>query len=102
LVERREKAILSSIIQRLVISSCDQLGENEILRGDAVRVAELARAAGVDVRMEVYLRMWHVWQLTLAMRQPIQSLEDIAGFHKARLEQQTGGRPFNCYCLGCQ
>lgn len=61
-------------------------GEDEILRGDAVRAAELARAAGVDVRLEIYPRMWHVWQLALAMPQSIQSLDDIAGFFKARLE----------------
>ncbi len=60
-------------------------GEDEILRSDAMRVAELARAAGVDVRLEIYPRMWHVWQLTLAMPQSIQSLDDIAGFLKARL-----------------
>jgi acetyl esterase/lipase len=60
-------------------------GEDEILRSDATRVAELARAAGVNVRLEVYPRMWHVWQLTLAMPQSIQSLDDIAGFLKARL-----------------
>ncbi len=60
-------------------------GEDEILRTDAVRVAELARAAGVDVRLEIYPRMWHVWQLTLAMPQSIQSLDDIAGFLKAHL-----------------
>ncbi len=60
-------------------------GEDEILRSDAVRVAELAHAAGVDVRLEVYPRMWHVWQLTLGMPQSIQSLDDIAGFLKAHL-----------------
>lgn len=61
-------------------------GEDEILRADAVRVAELARAAGVDVRLEIYPRMWHVWQLVLGMPQAIQSLDDIAGFIKAHLE----------------
>ncbi len=61
-------------------------GEDEILRADAVGVTELARAAGVDVRLEIYPRMWHVWQLTLAMPQSIQSLDDIAGFLKAHLE----------------
>ncbi len=61
-------------------------GEDEILRADALRVTELARAAGVDVRLEIYPRMWHVWQLTLAMPQSIQSLDDIAGFLKAHLE----------------
>ena len=60
-------------------------GEDEILRGDAERVTELARAAGVNVRLEIYPRMWHVWQLALAMPQSIQSLDDIAKFLKERL-----------------
>lgn len=60
-------------------------GEDEILRGDAVRIDELARAAGVDVRLEIYPRMWHVWQLHLALPQAIQSLDDIAQFFKAHL-----------------
>ena len=61
-------------------------GEDEILRSDAEQVEKLARAAGVDVRLEVYPRMWHVWQIMMALPQSIQSLDDIAGFIKARLE----------------
>lgn len=60
-------------------------GEDEILREDAVRVAELARTAGVEVRLEVYPRMWHVWQLFLAVPQAVQSLADIAQFLKSHL-----------------
>jgi acetyl esterase/lipase len=60
-------------------------GEDEILRKDAVRITEAARAAGVDVRLEIYARMWHVWQLYLALPQAIQSLQDIVGFFKAHL-----------------
>jgi monoterpene epsilon-lactone hydrolase len=55
-------------------------GEDEILRDDAVRIEELARATDVDVRLEIYPRMWHVWQLYLALPQAIQSLDDIAQF----------------------
>ena len=61
------------------------VGEEEILRNDAEQIEELARAAGVDVRLEVYPRMWHVWQIMMALPQSIQSLDDIAGFLKARL-----------------
>lgn len=60
-------------------------GEDEILREDAARITELARSAGVDVRLEIYPRMWHVWQLFLELPQAKQSLEDIAGFFIARL-----------------
>jgi len=37
------------------------VGDAEILRDDAVRVAERARAAGVDVTLEVWDDMPHVW-----------------------------------------
>jgi acetyl esterase/lipase len=60
-------------------------GEEEILREDAVRITELAKSAGVDVRLEIYPRMWHVWQLYLTLPQAIQSLEDIACFFKSHL-----------------
>lgn len=61
------------------------VGEEEMLRDDAVRLAAAARAAGVDVRLEVYPRMWHVWQLFPALPQAIASLDDIARFLKAHL-----------------
>ena len=60
-------------------------GEDEILRKDAVRIEALARAAGVDVRLEIYPRMWHVWQINLTLPQAIQSLDDIAQFLKSHL-----------------
>jgi acetyl esterase/lipase len=60
-------------------------GDDEILREDAIRIANLAESAGVDVRLEVYARMWHVWQLNLALPQATQSLDDIAQFFKTWL-----------------
>ena len=60
-------------------------GEDEILRDDAVRIEELAKAAEVDVRLEIYPRMWHVWQLYLALPQAIQSLDDIAQFLRSHI-----------------
>lgn len=61
------------------------VGEDEILRSDAEQAEKLARAAGVDVRLEVYPRMWHVWQLFMEVPQSIQSLDDIAGFLKTHM-----------------
>ena len=55
-------------------------GEDEILRADALRIADLAKVAGVDARLEIYPRMWHVWQINLTLPQAIQSLDDVAGF----------------------
>jgi monoterpene epsilon-lactone hydrolase len=64
-------------------------GEDEFLRDDAVRITDLARSVDVDVRLEIYPRMWHVWQLYLTLPQAIQSLEDIAHFLKAHLALPT-------------
>ena len=61
-------------------------GEDEILRQDAVRIASQAGAGGVDVRLEIYPRMWHVWQLFLTLPQAVQSLEDIAHFLSSHFE----------------
>jgi acetyl esterase/lipase len=64
-------------------------GEDEILRDDAVRIASLAESVGADVHLEIYPRMWHVWQLNLTLPQAIQSLDDIAHFLKAHLAFDT-------------
>ncbi|MGC9347624.1 MAG: alpha/beta hydrolase [Anaerolineae bacterium] len=61
-------------------------GEDESLRDDAIRITNLAQSVGVDVRLEIYPRMWHVWQLYLALPQAVQSLDDIAQF----LESHVG------------
>jgi acetyl esterase/lipase len=39
-----------------------QVGGDEILLSDATRLAECARAAGVEITLEVWPRMWHVFQ----------------------------------------
>jgi epsilon-lactone hydrolase len=64
-------------------------GEDEMLRDDAVRIASLAKSVEVDVRLEIYPRMWHVWQINLTLPQAIQSLDDIAQFLKAHLGSMT-------------
>lgn len=43
-----------------------QAGDQEILLSDAVRLAHHARRQGVDVRLEVHSRRWHVFQLQAA------------------------------------
>ena len=60
-------------------------GEDEILRGDAIRIGELARAAGVDAQVAIFPRMWHVWQLFLDLPQAVQSLDEIGGFLTSHL-----------------
>lgn len=64
-------------------------GEEEVLRFDAIKLASLAESAGVDVRVEIYPRMWHVWQLYLSLPQAVQSLDEIAHFFKEHLPIQA-------------
>ena len=39
-----------------------QVGEDEVLLNDSLRLADAARAAGMDVRLERYAELWHVFQ----------------------------------------
>jgi len=61
-------------------------GEDEILLEDALCLTSLAKEAGVDVRLEIYPCMWHVWQLNLALPQAQQSLDDITRFLSTHLD----------------
>jgi acetyl esterase/lipase len=61
------------------------VGEEERLRDDAIQITRLAKLAGVDVRLEIYPRMWHVWQINLALPQAIQSLDNMAQFFNTHL-----------------
>lgn len=39
------------------------VGEEEILLSDSTRLADNARAAGVDVELVIWQKMWHVWHI---------------------------------------
>jgi monoterpene epsilon-lactone hydrolase len=41
-----------------------QVGDHEVLRSDSIQLAEKAERAGVEVRLEVWDGMWHVFQAT--------------------------------------
>ncbi len=63
-----------------------QVGEHEVLRSDSVRMAERARAAGVDARLEVWPGMWHVWTPGGAScRRPGAPIKRIGNFVQERL-----------------
>lgn len=67
------------------------VGEDELLRQDAVRLVSLAQTAGVEARLEIYPRMWHVWQLNLDLPQARQSLEEMAQFFIGQLDLIANG-----------
>lgn len=71
------------------------VGEDEILRDDAIRITRLAKSAGVDARLEIYSRMWHVWQLFPKLPQAVQSLGDIAQFLQSHLAHGKQHLPSN-------
>lgn len=63
-----------------------QVGEHELLLSDSTRLAERAREAGVEVKLEVWEAMWHVWHAwagTLPEGQ--QAIERIGAFIREQL-----------------
>jgi monoterpene epsilon-lactone hydrolase len=62
------------------------VGEEEVLRCDAIRFVDKAQAVGVDARLEIFPHMWHVWQIFLDLPQAKQSLDEIAAFLKSQLD----------------
>jgi len=63
-----------------------QVGSDEILRDDAVRMAEKLRAAGCHVELEIWPRMPHVWHLFAPMMpEARQAIERIGTFLQSRL-----------------
>jgi acetyl esterase/lipase len=58
-----------------------QVGDHEILLDDSRRVAERARQAGVDVSLEVWPEMFHVWQTCgPALPEAMQAVASIGSF----------------------
>jgi monoterpene epsilon-lactone hydrolase len=58
-----------------------QVGSNEVLLSDSTSFAERARAAGVDVKLEVWPGMMHVWQLTASfMPEARQAIDKMGEF----------------------
>ena len=63
-----------------------QVGSDEILRDDAVRMADTLRAAGRHVELEIWPRMPHVWHLFAPfLPEARQAIKRIGTFLQARL-----------------
>ncbi len=62
-----------------------QVGEDEILLDDALRFADRAWGAGVDVELQRFPRMWHDFQLQAAfIKDSAEAVGDIGAFLKRR------------------
>ncbi|MFZ2098340.1 MAG: alpha/beta hydrolase [Anaerolineales bacterium] len=60
-----------------------QVGSDEVLLSDSTSFAERARQAGVEVTLEVWPRMQHVWQFTASfMPEARQAIEQIGKYIK--------------------
>jgi acetyl esterase/lipase len=67
-----------------------QVGTAEVLLDDAVRLAERARAAGVDVRLEAWDDLIHVFQAFAPMvPEALEAIEGIGAFVQQRLGTQV-------------
>ena len=71
--------------------------QDEVLRDDAVRVAERAREAGVDVTLRLWHHVPHVWQFFAAvLPEARESLTDAVAF----VQSVTSARPTHTSCGG--
>jgi acetyl esterase/lipase len=68
-----------------------QSGADEILLGDALRLAERARACGLACRMEVHDQRWHVFHLQAAQLQSARAAIDAVAAY-ARQRTAAGDR----------
>ena len=55
------------------------VGNDEVLLSDSVRLAERARAAGVEVELKVWPGMWHVFQAFSQGQKLMRSLLETLG-----------------------
>ena len=56
------------------------VGESEVLRDDAVRLAQKAREAGVTVELKIFPAVFHVWQMVRQLPEARQSVRAAADF----------------------
>ncbi len=63
-----------------------QVGSDEILLDDAVRFADKARAAGVEVTLQVWDEMFHVFHMLGFLAETKEALGTIAEFVSQRLK----------------
>lgn len=64
-----------------------QVGDDEILLDDAIRLADRARASGVAVTLDIWPGMWHVFQAVLGyMPEPVRAIRKIGVFVRERMD----------------
>ncbi|GAB4375429.1 MAG: alpha/beta hydrolase [Elainellaceae cyanobacterium] len=67
-----------------------QVGAAETLLDDAVRIAKRAKHSGVDVTLEIWQDMIHVWQLSAPiLPEAQQAIDQVGEFVRSVLERQS-------------
>jgi acetyl esterase/lipase len=67
-----------------------QVGGDEILLSDATRLADDARAAGVEVHLAVWPKMWHVWHVFApSLPEARRAIDDIGAFIRSATSSKT-------------
>jgi epsilon-lactone hydrolase len=70
-----------------------QVGSAEILLDDAIRLAGVAAAAGVPLRLEVWPDMPHVWHFfQFALREGREAIQQAGAWLRGRLDDAVAGR----------
>jgi acetyl esterase/lipase len=68
------------------------VGDHELLLSDSTRLAERARAAGVEVALEVWDAMWHVWHAWAGeLPEGQQAIDRIGAFIRQQLAPRQPG-----------
>ncbi|MCB9752917.1 MAG: alpha/beta hydrolase [Myxococcales bacterium] len=67
------------------------VGDDEILLDDSTRLASRARAAGVEVELEVWPRLWHVFHFFAPLLPEANAaLAKVSAFLRAHLDRDAG------------
>ncbi len=62
-----------------------QVGDDEILLSDSERLADGCIAAGIDVELQVWPEMWHVFQMFAAkMPESRQAIKKMGAYVQSR------------------
>ncbi len=69
-----------------------QVGNDEILLSDSTRLADKLRDAGIEIELEIWPDMWHVFQLFIGkMPESRAAIQKIAGYARVRLRMGQSG-----------
>ena len=77
-----------------------QVGDDEILLNDSTRLAEKLEAAGVDVELEIWPDMWHVFQMFIGkMPESRRAVEKIGRYIRGSLDVPGDAQPDDAQVL---